>query len=408
MRGYEGDANVNQYLSAPSLSGTMRESPLYQAMGNGLTDRVFLLGHSDGLELNDPYRVMSVQEAVNVLQANVASPLLRGLIETYYSGCRDIHIVAVAPMSEYVGDVIHRNDVHNDATPGALEGTTFYQRYHDRLQTTLNMLLEWDLPQVIVPLEASFLNAGSVDFLTQLTVHCANAFASTGVLRIGFLGCRGTLDDAAVEALVADERLTTQGSAGKFVAIIAGEGLINVSELPTIYATSPVASIAGELSSMRLDRGLCYHRLQNVIGTTHPDLRKGQIERLAQAKVNPLIRLPVGRRGASFQTALATDNTLGQDGSDYWSLLQVRLISKALDRLRAIGRSSIGTASLADVKGAVNDYFLRLVSENTIRGFSAYVRKDDFDRGKVLIDVSVKPFFGLREIRFGATIGPGI
>lgn len=394
--------DLTPYLTAPRLKGMMNESPTYQIMGRGFTDRVFLLGHADGIGINDPYRVVTIQDAVNALGADDAMPLLRAMLEVYYTGCRDIYLVAVAPMSEYVPDLSLRN-----TSQVAWGGATFYQRYYQKLATTYQLLLEYDLPQFIVPVETSFYQADGADFLTQLTDHCVQAYTATGTIRIGILGCRGQLDDAAVETIAADDRLNTQGTAGKFVALVAGEGLMNMQELPTIYSTSVAATLAGELSTMKMDRGLCYHKLRNVIQPTHYDLTKAQIQRLALAKVNPLIRMPAGRRGTAFQTALASDNTVGQDGTDYWSLTQVRLVSKVMDRIRGYGRSVIGTGDFVDFRTRVNDYLMSLVADRTVRNFDAYVRLDEFDRSKVLADISLKPFFGVRDILFSVAVGPG-
>ena len=98
-------------IGRPTLRGSMRESPLYQTMGLGLTEPVFLVGHSDALELNDPYRVTTIQEAINKFEAATDSPLLRGLLEAYYGGARDIYLVAAAPMGDYESTVADRNVV---------------------------------------------------------------------------------------------------------------------------------------------------------------------------------------------------------------------------------------------------------------------------------------------------------
>jgi hypothetical protein len=165
-------------ISPPSLSGTMRESPLYQTMGVGLTDRVFLLGHADGLALNDPYQISSLQEAINLLGADPAQPLLRAMLEAYYGGCRDLYLVAAAPQSEYV-------DQLSDRLTPKFGGQNFYQRYFDRLTATYDLLLQYDLLQIVVPVEASFAGTGATDFLGQLTSFCQNAYSVTGVIPIG-------------------------------------------------------------------------------------------------------------------------------------------------------------------------------------------------------------------------------
>jgi hypothetical protein len=387
------------YVSPPSLSGTMRESPLYQTMGVGFTDRVFLLGHADGLAINDPYRVNSVQEAVNALGADSTAPLLRAMLETYYSGCRDIYIVAAAPMSEYVGQL-------EDRLIPQFGGLNFYEKYHERLAATYSLLLDFDLLQIVVPVEASFINTGAADFLGQLTAFCQDAFTITGVIPLGLLGTRGKLDEATIDELAADPRLLTQGDAGKFVALLAGEATLNLKELPTIYATSVASSVAGELSRLRFDHGLTYHRLGNVISPTHADLTKAQITKLAEAKVNPLIRTIAGKRGVPFQCVLATDNTLADFGSDYWSLTQMRLVARMLDRIRSLGRRFIGTIGFGEFKAEVHAYLVGLMADGSVRGATADIRRSDPHSLKVLVDVVVQPYFGIREVTFSCEVGP--
>lgn len=388
-------------LSAPHLSGIMRESPLYRIMGTALTDRIFLIGHADGIPMNDPYMVVSMQEAVNRLGANSDSPLLRALLEVYYAGCRDIFLVVAGPLSEYQDDVTYRNKPNP-----AWQGQSYYQRYRDRLNTTYNLLLQWDLPQIIIPVEAAFNNTVGADFLTQLAQHCLAAFANTGNIRIGLLGTRGTMDNTMIANLLGDKRLTTQGDAGKFVAVIAGEGTMHLKEMPTLYATTVVPSIAGHLSTMRLDKGLCYEPIRNVMNPTHGDLRESQVKALAEAKINPLVRTTAGRRGTPYQCVLATDNTLGAVGTDFWSLVQVRLVAKVMERVRGLGRFYIGTPSYANFQFDVDVYLADLRSAGHIRDYSCYIRRDPNDRGKVLVDINLKPYFGLREISFVVEIGP--
>lgn len=65
--------------------------------------------------MNDPYQVNDMQEAINLLRADSTSPLLRGLLEVYNAGARDIWLVAAAPMEEYVSNIDERLDLTQDA-----------------------------------------------------------------------------------------------------------------------------------------------------------------------------------------------------------------------------------------------------------------------------------------------------
>lgn len=388
-------------LEGPKLKGTMRESAAYRTLNAGLTDRLFLLGHADGLSLNDPFPVVDVQAAINKLQANTDSPLLRALFEAYYSGAKDIWLVATAPMSEYDPTVTTRNTVQS-----VLGNKTFYQKYKERLDTTYALLLEWEHPQIIVPVEASFYNAGGVDFLTQLSNHCSQGFINTGCIRVGILGTRGALDSSSVSTLANDARLKTQGSAGKFVMVAVGEGLVNNKEMPIAYSTSVAVSAAAELSRLPLNRGLTYRVLSNIVRPSQSLFTADEREKLALAKLNPLVQTAVGRRGAIFQTALFTDNTLGEDGSDFWSLVQVRLVSRVNDKIRNLGRQHIGNATFAEFKQQVEEYLFGLASNDLLREFTVDIRRSPEERTKVLVDVSLLPYFGVRSLSFSIEVGP--
>lgn len=393
-------ADIN--LVAPHLSGTMRESTLYRTMGAGLTDTIFLVGHADGLELNDPYQVASIQEAVNVLGADVRSPLLRGLLEAYYAGARDIWLVAAATMDEYESVVASRNDARAE-----FDGLTFNEKYFERLVDTYTTLREFDFASTVVPLEASIYGTDSVDFVTQLVDFCVDTFTHSGTPVLGIIGMRGTLDAVALADLLADTKFDGHGAGGKFVLVVAGEVSFNMRELDGSYAGSAAAVAAGKLSTHRLDKGLTYVRLPNVVRPAFRDLTPAQVQSLAERKINVIVQTTLGRRGTPYEVSLATDNTLADSGSDFWSLPQMRLVIKIMHRIRALGKRDIGQLGYADFKTDVQQYMLGLSVSNVIREFNLDIYRLDNDRGQVNCDVVVKPYFGLRELSFTASVGPG-
>lgn len=417
-------------VSRPTLTGTMRESPEYNVLGVGLTDRIFLLGHAD-LPLNDPYQILSVQDAVNKLGVEAVGttfgdtfgdtfesafgedtfpqnafgvsdcPLLRATLEAYYAGARDIWLVAVAPMSEYEPDIAKRL-----TSKEALGNKTFYEKYQERLTATYSLLESWDDPQIVVPVEASFYNTGVADFFTPLATHCSLAFETTGVIRIGILGTRGVIDQTAVNALVADTRSNTLD--GKFTMVVVGDGTINLKEMPTAYSTSVATVAAGTLATLSLDRGLTSRLLPNVLGPSQGDFTKAQLVSLTEKKFNPILRTSKGRRGVLFQTMLLTDNTMGQTGTDFWSMLQMRLVAKTADRIRALGNRSLGTIGFAQFKQDVEKYLLALVIQDSIRNYDLLIYRDSTDLTRAYVDYTLQPYFGLREISLTVEVGPGV
>lgn len=385
---------VEKLVTAPTLAATMTESPDYRVLDVGLTDRIFLLGHSSA-PLYSPYQVVDVQEAINWLEADVNSPLLKALVEAYYGGARDIWLMTVATMDDYEPSLDSRDQM-------------YYQKYADQLQVAYDLLLDWDIPQIIVPVDAPFYDSKGIDFLTPLATHCAQGFSVTGAIRYGVLGTRmSAITDVDVDAMQLDARLGNLGDDGKFVFVIVGEALFQFKEVPTVYTASLAAATAAELCRLPLNQSMVYRKLTtpiNIVG----NLKPSHISKLADAKLNPATRSVRGERGDVFEVVCATDNTLGRTGSDYWSLLQVRLVQHVIEDVRMMGNRHLGTVGFGEFKREVQSYFYEMMMGNLIRNFQLDIARDSVDQTKVLVNISIQPHFGIRELAVGILVGPGV
>jgi hypothetical protein len=400
----------NETLDAPQLYGIMRESILYQTMGMGATDQVLLLGHAQGLPINDPFQVRNMKEAINLMGADSNSPLLRGLLEAYNGGSRDIWLMCVAPITEYV-DYVPDSGSRFEARD-EWGGLNFYQRYHQRLDTAYTLLREYDYPNIIVPIEAPFYDAGDVDFAEQLLDHCYDSYVLTGKPRLGIIGTRfGGFSAEVVDTLLADERLEQYANAtdgrGKFIMVAVGEASFMLPQMPLVYNGSVGAHLAGILSASPLNRGLTYRTLPNAVNPVGRDLKEAEIRALSRVRLNPLIRRARGKRGTPYQCCLATDNTLAPDGSDYWALGQIRLVSQCIARIRAFGNKRIGTIGFAQFDQEVRQYLESLTRTRLVNGYQAAIYRDSEDKTKAHVEVVLKPYIGLREIFFQIEVGPG-
>lgn len=412
-------------LDPPRKYGIIRETSLGRNMGNNTTDRIFLIGHANGLSLNSPYQVRDMRDAVNIMQADANSPLLRGMLEAYNAGARDIWLVAAAPLREYV-DFSPVDTSERFVARTEFGGLNFYEKYAERLEATYEALLDYDPAEIIVPLEAPFYDTGGVDFLTPLVHHCEDAYHRTGAVRLGIIGTRmgSERSDADVTAMVNDSRLTAGfpkqhvydededlgndlSSGGKFVMIITGEGSFKLPQMPVAHSSSLAASAAGAISHRRWDRGLTHVRLQNVIGLINTDLTEGQVQRLARAGVNSGIRTIKGRRGQQNQVVIASDNMLAEQGSDFWSLVQIRLLAKVLERVRALGNRFMGSVGFDRFKDDVESFLVILTRTGYIRDYRVTIQRDQTNRYGVLVDVTLFPYAGVREIFFTVEVGPG-
>ena len=393
---------ANPLLSSPSLSGTMAESSLYQVMGSGITDAVLLLGHADATVMYEPYRVYDPKKAVEFLGSDASSPLLRAFLECYNAGVKDIWLMAVAPMSEYETVISDRLTVK-----AAYGNKTFYQKYYDRLATAYSSITDYELGEIVVPVEAVFHDSGGVDFLTQLVNFCNNYFTTTGAVCLGVLGTRiAELTDAVVTTMANDSRLKSVSAAGKFVMVVIGEGAITNPQMSTTYIAPLAVKVAALMSTTSLDRSVAGLPMQGVSAMVGNDFNDTQLEKLAQAKLNPVGRTTRGKRGFAYQIRLLTDNTLGQDGTDFWSMTQMHIVANILNQIRSYGYAYVGTTYFSKFRETVYHFLNGLVSDNIIRSFSLNITLADNNQSASVV-VSILPILGLRQITFQIEVGPG-
>lgn len=438
---------VDSLYSAPRLSGVMRESPAYTNMGNGITDRIVLLGHIDGLPLYDPYLVLNLQDAVNAANADTTSPLLRSLFEAYYSGGRDIWIVPVAPMDEYVADLTQRlsagsgrGTVAWGEGPGQLQVQTwfdkinqmrasrgveqytaptqsewnnfnFYERFYQRLKLAYEVLINQDISQLLCPVEALFNRTGSVDFLSQLSGYCEEHLTHTGSIAIGVLGTRmdvlNTDIDTVVQEVLADSRLESSEEGSKFVSVVFGEVSINLQEMINSYSAPVAACALGLLSNLPMSRSWINQTIPVAVSPVGQDLKKANIVALSEKKINCITRTSRGKRGEAFQTVVLTDNTLGQTGTDFWSIGQTRILMHVIERVRALSRNYIGTINYDSYKKSVESFMFDIYLANHIRDYKVQISRSTTDLNKLLVDISMTPYTTVRQLNFVTEVGPG-
>lgn len=399
----------NNILDAPRIYGIMIESSLYQTLGVGDTDRLFLVGHCDGLVENEPFQVVNMQEAINRLGASNTSPMIRALLEAYNTGARDIWLVSTAPEGEYVPYDV--NDTTNRfKVEGAWGGLNFYQRYYERLTETYSLLQQHQTPEIIVPIDAPATNTGEIDFVQQLVDHCLTSYEETSSVRIGILGTRlGNYSDDDIFNLMEDLKFNVDyGDGGKFVMVIQGEATFSLPQIGVAHVSPVAVTAAATLAIQNLNAGLTYRPLTMVLSPYGKELTVDQHRGLSAKKINPLIRTAKGRRGSIYNAIIATDNTLASDGSDFWSVTQMRLISKIIQRINTLGSRYLGTIGFMQFKSDTYNYMDGLVRTNQIRDFDMYIARDQLDLNKANVEINVSPYLGVRELSFRIQVGPGI
>lgn len=417
----------------PRLVGKMRESNQYDVLGVGLTDTIFLVGHGDGIGINSPFRVENIQEAVDALGADINTPLLRGMLEAYNAGARDIWLVAAAPMSEYISHD-PADDSARYVTRDEWGGENWYERYRTRLETTWDYLLEWEIIEYVVVLEAG-LESG-VNFFDDMVWNCYTRFKNTGFPSVGVMGTQmGAWSQDELDALLTVQPIAGVGSFQKddfldyiqategldtrtevednipykFGMIIFGEGTFTLPQVPRSYVNSPIAAVIGALSASPLNRGITYLNIPHMVSPVGNDLSYEQQQTLAQHRINPLIRKVAGKRGLPYKCVIATDNLFMPDGSDFWSVVAIRLVAKVIQEIKLLGNQAIGTIAYDTFKRQVEDLLKLITSNGSVRDYklNIYRRPAYQDPNQtVLVSVGLTPYFGVRDLIFQVEVGP--
>lgn len=401
-------------LTTPSLSGTRSVSYLYQILNSGLTDTVLLIGHADATKMYEPYEVTSMANALNFLQQDYTSPLTAALLEAYGAGCQDIWLYAAAPMSEYEENPALRLDPKSE-----FDGQNFYQRYYDRLTDAYDTLSVYDFFEYIVPVEAPFYDSGDVDFCTQIADFCSDSFARHSIVSMGVLGTRvpnfteptqrvTNYNEITVAEMVNDPRIAALGAKGKFVTVIVGEGVFVPETAGFAYSRSLDVVAAGMMATTDISRSIAGKLMPGVASLSGRPFTKKQMRDLASAKLNPVEKTAAGRRGASLQVRMLTDNTLAENDSDYWSALQMRVVLEVINHLVRLGREYVGSVLRDDFRQRAYAYMDGLEKTERIDQHNTTIIDDPDNPYRLLVTCAIKPMFGIKVISFQVSVGPGV
>lgn len=395
--------------------------PAFDTMDQYSTNSIVLIGHADGIEINNPVRISSVQEGIDLLKADFSSPLLRGIFDAYASGARDIYICAVAPMREYVEDINARlaplpTYAFDDATPVIMN---FYQRYYERLKSTYETLRELDYIDMIVPLEISFINTGSVDFTTQLAIHCQDFFDLTGHIQLGVIGSRDNgISLNGLDLIQNNQNFINKytmfdyqgqiiGDMGRFIIPIYGELIMNHSFLNISYTSTGAAIMAAMISSSPVNESMIRKRVPPAFGIVGLTLTQGQVDLLDQLGVNTFTRGTRSRRGNNYEVYITNDYTMAHSTSNYRKAPQMRLVSMIINEIKALTSNTISRFSEQKAIEDVRQMLTFLKNNGIILDFSLEAFSDSFEKGKMYFDISVTSTLGLRKISFSISAGQG-
>lgn len=395
--------------------------PAFQNLEQYRTNSILLIGHADGVELNDIIRIKNVQQAIDLLKANFNSPLLRGVFDAYAAGAQDIYICAAAPMSEYCEDTDERliaKPVYamDDATPMILN---FYQRYFNRLKDTYEIVINYEYLDIIVPLETSIINTGDIDFVTQLATYCLDFNTLTGMVQIGVIGSRSkgikvsdinifksnNLFKNKYTMFDADNQII--GDMGRFIVPVYGELIINHSFLTITYVSNGAATYAGMLSANPVNQSLIRKKVPSAFGLSGVTLTQSQVDELDALGINTFTRSTRSRRGNSYQIYVTNDNTMAHPTSNYRKVSQIRLVSMLINEIKALTNNTVSKFSAQKAAADVHDMLEFLKKNGIILDYDFEAFSDPEIKGKLYFDIGVTSTLGIKKISFSIAAGQG-
>ena len=386
----------------------------YNSIGNSTTMISLLIGHTDAIEPYGILKISSIQEAVNVLRADLNSPLLRGVYDAYSCGARDIYIMSCGYMSEYVENVDQRNIktfADNNSTPNTY---SFYELYYLRLARCYDLLKDYEFINIIVPLETSIINTGTTNFVKQLSQHCEIMQTETGEVILGVIGSRNdgmNLDD--IDELYdkdfdiqtnIDESGLIVSDPGKYVVLVYGEVVFSHKQLQRSYVSSMAAGMAGMLASTRLDRGLAKARIPGALSVHGVDFNSAQVKRLEEKGINTIVRGQRSRRAALYDVLLTGDYTQSISES-FKDSVNVRLVSVIISEIQSLGNVAIGKFGYDKIIRYIEEYMSMLQQSRLIINYKVDSFADKYEKGVLYFNINITSARTLRSISFNVATG---
>lgn len=409
--------------SQGNKSATISYKPSYDDLNQNNMQSILLIGHSDGIEINNPIKISSIQNAVDLLSGNKNSPLLRGVFDAYGAGARSIFICASAPMSEYVSGVSERNVAYNYLSQSQDNpiAQTFYEKYYQRLIETYRIIKELDYIDVVVPLEASIIKTNGVDFLSQLVHYCNDFHNETGYVQIGVIGSRGNGVNSSDINLIQNSKylrykyttfinttpnVQIASDIGRYVVPVYGEAVFSHLQLDLTYTNSVAAAVAGMIVKSQLNMGLTRKRIPGALSLYGVDLNSSELNALDSIGVNTIYRGTKARRGGVYEVYLTSDYTLSNLNSVFSKLPQMRLTSYVASQVKAYGYDHVGKFGYDKVVSSVINMLNSLKNNGSIVDYEFKAEQSKEDRGAVILNINLTSSLGLKKINLSLSAGP--
>jgi len=407
--------NYSNY-SMVDKSVSLNERSKYREINQFETNNILLIGHTDAIEPYGIQKISSMQEAIDILRADFNSPLLRGVFDAYSGGARDIYIMSCGYMSEYVENVLERNNKIFQGTVG--DTFSFYEAYYDRLAECYSLIEQYEFIDIIVPLEASFINTGTVNFAKQLSIVCGRIQENTGEITIGILGSRNqgmSSSDIAdilsknfeIPSIVDSNGFITKDY-GKHIVMIYGEAVFNHKQIQRSYTASVAAVVAGMLSSTQVNLGLSKQRIPSALSIYGVDPKSGEVRALSQKGINCISRGGRSRRFAGQYDVYLSGDLTQSISENFKDSSNIRLAAMLISEVQAIGNNAIGKFNYSKAGETVQSLLRYLKQLDIVRDYKLEIYGDREIKGKMYFNITIMSSRTLREISFNIATGRGV
>jgi hypothetical protein len=354
------------------------------------------------------------------LGANTSSPLLRGIHDAFSCGAKSIFMMASAPMSEYIEDIFQRlTDMPILFSAETNSNVNFYEKYYERLAVSYDIAKGLDFIDIIVPLETSMINTGSVDFIAQLALHCYSFNEATGYVQMGIIGSKNNgTKDSDVQLLEENIRLVNKFTTysisgeietdiGRYIIPVYGELTFNHIGFGRSYTSSAAAAFAGMMSSTPVYNGIIRKRIPGAYSVYGSNLSGDSLARLDNLGVNVVYRTRKALRGNPYEVNISNDYTLANKNSSFTKAPQMRLVAMVITEIKAIANDGIGKNAEDKVISQVKSMLDTLVSTRTIKDYKLQSYGSKTERGTLIFEINLVSSLGLKSINFSIITGPG-
>lgn len=407
--------NYSNY-SMVEKSVALNERSKYREIGQFETNNILLIGHTDAIEPYGIQKIRSIQEAIDTLRADYNSPLLRGVFDAYSCGARDIYIMSCGYMSEYVENVAERNvkifkDTVNDTF-------SFYEAYYNRLAECYKLIEQYEFIDIIVPLEASMVNTGTVNFAKQLSLVCNRIQENTGEITMGILGSRNQGMSASDIPVLLSKNFEIPSSIdsngfitkdyGKHIVLVYGEVVFNHKQMQRSYTASVAAAVAGMLSSTQVNIGLSKQRIPSALSIYGNDPKTNEVKALSEKGINCITRGGRSRRFIGQYDVYLSGDLTQSISQNFQDSSNVRLAAMLISEVQSIGNNAIGKFNYSKANATVESLLRYLKQLDIVRDYKLEIYGDKQIKGKMYFNITVQSSRTLREISFNIATGRGI